>query len=169
MKGFTLVELLIAIGISVMLTALTFSYTNIGKNQVALSVEGAKVAQSVLFAKNLAVATYHTVPGTCGYGVYVNAANNTYSIFAFVPSTSTKPAYAGDASPFCPSLSSTISAGITVDGAIPEIVPYSPASWNVPLASGVDFTSAPADSADVTLMTAWTCSAPCVRYWFWNT
>src|SRR5205823_134766 len=84
--GFTIVELLIVVAISAMLASIAIGYSSISRNQVALSVETAKVAESIIRAKSLAIATYASIPGTCAYGVSVDIAQNRYSIFAFTPS-----------------------------------------------------------------------------------
>ncbi len=129
MKGFTLLELLIVIAISAMLSAIAITYTSIARNQVALSVETAKASQFILRAKSLAIATYNSAPGTCGYGASFNIANNTYSLFAYTPDPSK---YNGTVSP-CPSVASTTALGISSG----EMGQSSQSSWNVPLANGV--------------------------------
>ena len=85
MRGFTLIEIIIVIAISVMLGTVSFLYSHTAENEIALSVGQSKVAQAVLDARNLAIATYNTIPGTCGYGVAFNAAASTYSVFAYTP------------------------------------------------------------------------------------
>ncbi len=137
MKGFTLIEVLVVIAISALLATMAFTYSSISRNQVALSVETSKVAESILRAKDLAVATYNKGAGVCAYGVFVDVADNRYSIFAFQPDD-TKPAYGGPGSiPPCPSVASTTVAGITSST---EMAEYSPSSWNVPIANGVRLT-----------------------------
>ena len=126
-KGFSLVELLVVLGISVMLTGIAIVYSGIGQNQVALSVETAKLAQSILRAKNLAIATYNEAPGTCGYGVSIDIANNEYSLFSYNPT----------GAPPCPTVASSTAAGISSG----EEGQYSATSWNVPLATGVHIVS----------------------------
>lgn len=125
-NGFTLVELLVVIAISAMLSAIAIAYTSVGRNQVAISVESAKIANSILRVKNLSVATYNDNPATCGYGVFVNVQNNTYSMFAFNPPNP------------CPG-TAAISAGIFSSST--EMGEYSSGDWNVPLANGVHLAS----------------------------
>lgn len=137
-RGFTIIEVLIVIAISTMLATIALTYTSISRNQIALSVETSKVAESILRAKNLAVATYNTSPGTCAYGVYFNIPGNSYSIFAFTPD----PAKYGGKVPPCPSVASTTAAGLTLSGANAEMQPYTQGSWNVPIGQGVKLISA---------------------------
>ena len=58
-KGFTLIELLMVVAISAMLSAMAISYSNVSKNQITLSVETAKLAQTILRAKDLARVAPH--------------------------------------------------------------------------------------------------------------
>lgn len=85
-RGFTLIEVLIVIAISVMLTAITITYNGVARDQTALSVEKTKISQFVLQARSLSIATYGNASGTaCGYGVSFDSVQKTYSIFAYVP------------------------------------------------------------------------------------
>lgn len=144
-KGFTLIEILVVVAISAMVSVIALSYTTIARNQVALSVETAKVAQSILRAKNLAVATYNTSPGTCGYGVTINIPGNTYSIFAYDPATSTY----GPIPP-CPSIASTTAAGVTSTEEV--FYPDLQSAWQVSLANGVYLKSGGANADLVTVI-----------------
>ena len=68
--GFTLIEMLIVIAISGMIASLAISYSGTERNQTALSVEKTKLAQFILQARALALATYTNQEGyVCGYGV----------------------------------------------------------------------------------------------------
>ncbi len=123
--GFTLIEILIVLAISVMLTGIAITYSSIGRQQVALTVAQSQVAQVILRAKDLAVATYSEVPGECGYGAYFDVPDNTYSIFAFVPGGG------------CGSVASTTANGIQTN----EIVPAGNEAWNVSLGTNVRLAS----------------------------
>jgi len=130
-QGFTLIEVLIVIVISAILATVAITYNSVSRNQIALSVETAKVEETLLSAKNLAIASYVGSPATCAYGVAFNVASNTYSVFAYQPvpydpSTSTLP---------CPD-----PADVTAIGP-DQITAYSPGTWEVPLANGVHFAS----------------------------
>lgn len=145
-RGFTLLELLVVIGISAMIVAIVLVYSSQSRNQVGLSVESTKIGGLILQAKQLAVATYNggSVPA-CGYGVYFDLTSvpQTYSLFIYSPQSAQK---TGE----CPSLatvenSSTFSTN--------DIVQYSPSTWNVGLTSGVQLINDTTDclSADVVL------------------
>jgi prepilin-type N-terminal cleavage/methylation domain-containing protein len=129
-KGFTLIEILIVVAISAMLSAIALGYTGVARNQIALSVETSKVAGFILRAKQLAIATYNQGSNVCAYGVSFDIADNTYSIFAFAPDPSM---YAGPV-PACRNIASTTAVGISSSTEMLESVP---GAWNVPLANGV--------------------------------
>ena len=84
MKGFTLVEILVVIGVSVVVMGSFIAYNSASRAQIALSVEQAKIAQLILRAKSLAVSSYTQVSGPlsfrCGYGFSVNTSTQSYSL-----------------------------------------------------------------------------------------
>ncbi len=123
MKGFTIIELLVVLGITAMLSAIALGYTGVAQNQITLSVESAKIAETILRAKNLAIATYSTAPGICGYGVSIDVPDNEYSIFAYDP--------AGGGP--CPSVASTTLTGLSTANE----QPYSQSTWKVRPGTGV--------------------------------
>lgn len=82
-KGFTLVEVLVVIGITTLLSGVILSYTSSSRDQVALYVEEAKLAQTISRAKSLAIATYGHLPAPCGYGVRVYYGSNSYELFSY--------------------------------------------------------------------------------------
>lgn len=85
-SGFTLIEMLIVIAISGMIASLAISYSGTERNQTALSVEKTKLAQFILQARALTLATHTNQEGyVCGYGVKFDTAANTYSLFAYIP------------------------------------------------------------------------------------
>ena len=85
--------MLIVVAISAMLATIAITYSGTERDQIALSVEETKIAQFILQARSLALATYSDHSGVlvCGYGVTFNATMNTYSIFRYEPATSTCP------------------------------------------------------------------------------
>ena len=89
-KGFTVLELLIVISITVMMSALAISYRSSTQQQVGLYVEVQKLAELILRAKSLAISTYND-PGqvlpfdvvNCGYGINVDYDRNGYDLFSY--------------------------------------------------------------------------------------
>lgn len=120
-KAFTLIELLIVVAISAMLSALAITYSSVGRNAVSLSVEEAKLSQFILQAKALSIATYTSGSVSCGYGVVIHAgvSPQNYSIFAYVPGAS------------CPYL-----GNITTIDPSQEVL-YTEGTWQVPVTNGV--------------------------------
>jgi prepilin-type N-terminal cleavage/methylation domain-containing protein len=128
--GFTLIEMLIVIAISAMLSAIAIGYSSVGRNEIALSVETAKISQIILQAKSLSVATYGNASGACAYGVFFDLPAQTYSIFAYHP--------AGSGS--CPPASSI--TGISAN----DMQPYTVGTWNIHVANGVVLYATSTDS-----------------------
>jgi prepilin-type N-terminal cleavage/methylation domain-containing protein len=128
-KGFTLIEILIVLAITAVLSSLAIVYSHVGQNQISLSIEESKIAQLILEAKELSIATYSTNSATCAYGVQFNLASSTYSLFAYNDAVSSTQ-YLGRS--VCPSLAST-SAAIDPN-AIQE---YAAGSWQIHTAPGV--------------------------------
>jgi prepilin-type N-terminal cleavage/methylation domain-containing protein len=131
-KGFTLIEILIVLAITAVLSGLAIVYTHVGQNQISLSIEESKVAQLILEAKELSVATYSSNSATCAYGVAFNYASSSYSLFAYNAAVTSLPGYVGR--PICPSLASTSVAFDTS-----AVQQYQSGSWQVHTAPGVVF------------------------------
>lgn len=104
LAAFTLIEMLVVIGISTVVSAAAIVYSTSGQNEVALTVETAKIAQLILQARELALDTYSGTSGACAYGVHFDLKGNpqTYSLFAYVPGTK-----------HCPAASSVASSSIS--------------------------------------------------------
>ncbi len=119
--GFTLIEVLVVVAISAVLSTIVILYSNADKNEISLSVEAVKISQTIFQAKTLAISTYANSSSSCGYGVSFDYTAGTYSIFAYNPA----------GAPPCPS-----AAGIT-NISLDEMKQYSDATWKVPIASGV--------------------------------
>jgi len=132
--AFTLVEMLVVIGISTLISAAAILYSNVGQNEVALTVETAKIAQLVLQARELALDTYTgTVTSTtrpCGYGVHFDFNSNpqTYSLFAYMVPNDIIP---------CPSVATVVSTTILTFGLGGNTSAYAPSSWQLPISQGV--------------------------------
>lgn len=82
-RGFTLIEVLIVIAITSLLAGLMLTYTSTSRDQVALYVEEAKLAQNISRSKSLALATYNRPEVPCGYGVGIDYDSSSYSLFAY--------------------------------------------------------------------------------------
>jgi prepilin-type N-terminal cleavage/methylation domain-containing protein len=138
--GFTLVEMLVVIGITTLLSAIAIGYSKIGQNEVALSVETSKIAELILQAKELAINTYGTTTSgarACAFGVHLDLNTQTYTLFAFSPNV----ASAGR----CPSAASSTEISFTQN-----IAPaYQAGSENIPVAQGVQMNSGANDFTDV--------------------
>jgi len=134
-KGFTLLEILVVIGISAVLVGVALVYNHVSQNEVALTVEAAKISQFMLRAESLAIASYGNAQGACGYGISFDYAAQTYSIFAFVP-----------AGPRCPTVASTTDDGITAA----EMQPYTWDTYQVHVENGVQLAQNP-DSVVIAL------------------
>jgi prepilin-type N-terminal cleavage/methylation domain-containing protein len=147
--AFTLVEMLVVIGISTLVSAAAILYSNVGQNEVALTVETAKVAQLVLQARELALDTYTgTVTSTtrpCGYGVHFDFDSNpqTYSLFAYMVPNDIIP---------CPSAATVVSSTILTSGPSGNMSAYAPSSWQLPVSQGVALV-APGDATCNNLIT----------------
>jgi len=82
-SGFTIIEILVVLSITVLLTSLIITYSAAGRAQVALYIEESKMGQIILKAKSLAIATYNDPSVPCGYGVNFNYANAQYVLFGY--------------------------------------------------------------------------------------
>jgi len=69
-KGFSLIELLVTMGIITMLSSISLSYSRIGENQLILAKEEARVFNFLIRAKVLSIETFGESGSPCGYGVH---------------------------------------------------------------------------------------------------
>lgn len=129
--GFTLIEVLIVIAISAMLSAMVIIYGSVGRNTITLSEETAKISHFLFQAKELAASGYAPSTSVCGYGVFFDYANNEYSLFAYEPGGLQ-----------CPDAAS-ISISSFNDS---EMSPYSDSTWKVPVKPGVHFQQGSGDA-----------------------
>ena len=130
-KGFTLIEMLVVLALTALLSGLAIIYSHVGQNQVSLSIEESKVAELILQAKELSIATYGSNNATCAYGVAFNIPSSTYSLFAYNAAVLNS----GGGREVCPSIASTsfpyAFAPITASDT------YAAGSWQVHTAQGV--------------------------------
>ncbi len=134
-SGFTLIEVLIVLAITAMLSSIAIIYGHVGQEQIGLSIEESKIGELILQAKELSIATYSQNGSTCAYGVSFNYPDQQYSLFAYnakMPGS------------FCPSLASTTAPNTIDTDAIQE---YAAGTWAVQITPGVELinpTSTPA-------------------------
>ncbi|MBI2623741.1 MAG: type II secretion system protein [Candidatus Liptonbacteria bacterium] len=83
--GFTLVELLVVVSITLMLSAYAVTYSRDSKARTTLTVEEAKAGLFIQRAKSLALATRlrSNLERPCGYGVEVDYTENTLKLFTY--------------------------------------------------------------------------------------
>lgn len=86
-RGFTLLEILVVLAVTTFLTGMVLTYGARSRNQTSLYVEQAKLAQIILRAKSLSVATYNNPNIPCGYGVSVDYDANSYELFSYHPTS----------------------------------------------------------------------------------
>ncbi len=89
-KGFTLIEVIVVVAITAILASVLIVYSRRSEQQILLNVEKAKIAQTILRLKSLALSGYTkppTNPPTCSYGFTVDYATDTetYSLFEYNP------------------------------------------------------------------------------------
>src|SRR3989344_9414857 len=82
-KGFTLIELIIVIGIVGVLTGGLAFYSRSAERQIILFRDQAKIVEALLRAKSLSISTYSDADAPCGYGVSFDQLllNKTFIIF----------------------------------------------------------------------------------------
>jgi prepilin-type N-terminal cleavage/methylation domain-containing protein len=72
-KGFTLIELVVVIGILSLLSASLITYSRAGEKQIVFFKEQSVLTGIVFRAKNLAISTYgRNGADSCGYGIHFN-------------------------------------------------------------------------------------------------
>jgi prepilin-type N-terminal cleavage/methylation domain-containing protein len=82
-SGFTMIELMISIGIMVMLTAIFIGYNRTTRDNIALMTERARLGQLIARAKSLALSSYTKDPQPCAYGVHLDYAARTYALVGY--------------------------------------------------------------------------------------
>jgi len=83
-RGFTLIEMLIVVAITAMLSSLLIIYSRTGEYQIVLFREQSKLASAIFRAKTLSVATFGGVEAPCGYGVHLDQSGS-YFIYRIFP------------------------------------------------------------------------------------
>ncbi len=80
-EGFTIIEVLIVITITVMLSAVMLAYSHSSKGLIALFREQAKITSVISQAKSFALQTYIESGSVCGYGVHIDQEKNSFIFF----------------------------------------------------------------------------------------
>ncbi len=70
-QGFTLLEVLVVIGIMTMLSGFLIVYTRSSENQIKILKDKAAFISSLYRSRSLALRTVQTDPPECGYGIYI--------------------------------------------------------------------------------------------------
>src|SRR3989344_4051996 len=78
-KGFTLVEVLVTIGILAILLSTMVGITRTGDQQVLLSKEQSLLLVALNRAKASALQTFFQPNHPCGYGIFIDIANSSYT------------------------------------------------------------------------------------------
>jgi len=92
-KGFTLVEILVTVSVMAMLSSALVLHNRSNQSQLVLYREQAKIINTILRAKSLALNTYDTAGAPCAYGVHFgkdSKGNWEYRIFQDLDANSEK-------------------------------------------------------------------------------
>ncbi|MEK7555319.1 MAG: prepilin-type N-terminal cleavage/methylation domain-containing protein [Patescibacteria group bacterium] len=81
MKGFTLTEIIIVIGIITVLSLMAIVYSHTGERQITLFQEQMKVLNALSRAKSLSINTFNQPDVPCGFGVHFDESDNSFRIF----------------------------------------------------------------------------------------
>lgn len=87
-RGFTLVEMVIVVAITIILSGYIIIYGSSSRNQTAVHIEIAKLSQTIMRAKALTTtfissSTAASDEPPCGYGVEIDYNAETYTLFAY--------------------------------------------------------------------------------------
>lgn len=81
-KGFTLIELVVVIAVTAMLSSIAILYSRTGESQILLFRDQASVVSAILRAKSLSIQIYAAAAEKiCGYGVHFDASDGSFRIF----------------------------------------------------------------------------------------
>lgn len=71
-RGFSIIEMMVVLGILVLLTSLLVLYNRSGERQLLVLREKARLVGTLLRAKSLAINTFVEDEPACGYGVHID-------------------------------------------------------------------------------------------------
>ena len=86
--SFTLVEVLVSMGILVMISSAVILYSKSGERQITLYIEKQKIAGTIFRAKSFTLQNYNVGETNCGYGLEIDYQRGEYRIFYYTPSPS---------------------------------------------------------------------------------
>lgn len=78
-SGFTLIEVLVILGVTTFLMSILILYSRVGERQILLLRERARLVNTILRSKALAIQTFQQPKEVCGYGVHFET--NRYILF----------------------------------------------------------------------------------------
>lgn len=87
-SGFTLVEILVTVGLLVLFTGMAATYNRSTDQQVALYREQGKIINKIYEARALAVSTFNRDAGSevpCGYGIHFDMNKNQLIVYKDLP------------------------------------------------------------------------------------
>jgi hypothetical protein len=87
-SGFTLVEILVTVGLLVLFTGMAVTYNRSTDQQVALYREQGKIINKIYEVRALAVSTFNRTAGSdvpCGYGIHFDMNANQLTVYKDIP------------------------------------------------------------------------------------
>lgn len=78
-RGFTMIEVLVILGVTTFLMSILILYSRVGERQILLLRERARLVNTILRSKALAIQTFQQPAEVCGYGVHFET--NRYILF----------------------------------------------------------------------------------------
>ncbi|MGB9608992.1 MAG: type II secretion system protein [Minisyncoccia bacterium] len=82
-NGFTIVELIVSLGVITMLASFLILYNKTNTAQIALSLETAKLVELINKSKSLSLSTYIEKGAACGYGINIDYNSKSYTLFRY--------------------------------------------------------------------------------------
>lgn len=88
-RGFTLVEIVIVVGVLLVMSSLLMIYTRKGGKQIALYRDHATLNQQLLRARGFSMGKFREDELVCGYGVSIMSGGKSYVVFKDLPANGT--------------------------------------------------------------------------------
>lgn len=80
-QGFTLIEILVTVTITTLLSAILIGYSRVGNTQIILFKEQARIVNALLRAKSLSLQIFTKQIPACGYGIHFDSAGRSFILF----------------------------------------------------------------------------------------